>query len=431
MLPKFLILIFCHLLSTTNSAEADTSQLESECCYGQSLVYRKYVEFVGKSSVTLNGNHCIDQGRETWNIINTWKFLRDFMTFWPFIIFNLFRNDFHALVRNWDSASHQSRKQMWLSAKFTLKRNYLSRQTNNNYCRSLRKGKKPGCYISPNKWEYCDVPRCSETLLDSTGIYYKGKRNHVGGENEVPAESCLSWNTTSELRLRNTKHNFCRNPDSDPRGPWCSTENSSKSYCKSLSICKMRVAKLVDTKLTVLPDKVKNRLKLQKRKNPSKNPKTTTKKPKTSIKPKLTRKISKPAETWEPPCGKVCKCGMRCAGNQDINTCAFVKNDGQVERGEEPWHVAIINRATKQLICSGSILNRRHILTAASCVTAFKNALVEKANRINKKQILVATGFHKRGPFTGNIESNWNYKATSFFFYHFVVSFYVFWLLLV
>jgi hypothetical protein len=392
MLLKLLILTFCQLLSTTNSAEADTSQLESECCYGQSLVYRKYVEFVGKKSITLHGNECM----------------------------------------NWDSTSHKVQKQTWLTAKFTLKRNYLSRKTNNNYCRSLRKGKKPGCYVSPSKWEHCNVPRCAETLLDNTGIYYKGKRNRVGGENiefsakqkSAPTnarnqlslgETCLSWNTTNELRLRNTKHNFCRNPDSDPRGPWCATETTKKSYCTSLSICKMRVAKLVDTKLTVLPDKVKSRLKLQKRRKLSKrpssasdnrNPATTTKKPKTTTKPG--RKISKQVETWEPPCGRVCKCGMRCAGDQGINTCAFVKNDGQVERGEDPWHVAIINRATKQLICSGSILNRRHILTAASCVTAFKNALVEKANRINKKQILVATGFHKRGPFTGDIESGRN-----------------------
>ena len=355
----FFLAILCQLLTKINFITADdTSQLESECCYGQSLVYRKYVEFVGKRSETRLGNTCM----------------------------------------NWDSEELPNRKRKWLENKFKVKRNYLSRQINNNYCRSLRKGKKPGCYVSPNKWENCDIPRCAETLLDEKGIYYKGKTNRAQN-----SKLCLPWSDTDEVgHLRDSKHNFCRNPNSDPNGPWCFTgENSEKSYCSSLTICKMRVAKLVDAKLTVLPKQKK-----------------ITKKPKKKIKQKSpspknsenSRKVTKPKETWEPPCGKICKCGMRCSSNQGISACAFVKNDGQVERGEEPWHVAIVNKATKQLICSGSILNRRHILTAASCVTAFKNAMIQKANRINKKQILVATGFHRRGPFVGDIESGKNVR---------------------
>ena len=167
----------------------------------------------------------------------------------------------------------------------------------------------------------------------------------------------------------------------------------------------MRVAKLVDPKLTVQLEK--EDIKANKSKGRQKNLKKADrpKKQKSPIQSNSSRRMKKVTETWEPPCGRVCKCGMRCASNQSINTCSFVKNDGQLERGEEPWHVAIINKATKQLICSGSILNRRHILTAASCVTAFKNSITEKATKIKKQQILVASGFHKRGPFTGNIES--------------------------
>ena len=107
---------------------------------------------------------------------------------------------------------------------------------------------------------------------------------------------------------------------------------------------------MVDAKLTVLKKRTKP-------KDPPKRAPIGTRKRPSAAKKRL-------QETWEPACGKVCKCGMRCAADQTISVCSFIASDGQVERGEEPWHVAIVNRATKQLICSGSILNRKYSLLA-------------------------------------------------------------------
>ena len=48
--------------------------------------------------------------------------------------------------------------------------------------------------------------------------------------------TCQHWNTNSphEVKIKpiNADHNYCRNPDGDPRGPWCYTTSEIKwDYC--------------------------------------------------------------------------------------------------------------------------------------------------------------------------------------------------------
>ena len=48
--------------------------------------------------------------------------------------------------------------------------------------------------------------------------------------------SCQHWQTNSphEVKIKplNADHNYCRNPDGDPRGPWCYTTSEIKwDYC--------------------------------------------------------------------------------------------------------------------------------------------------------------------------------------------------------
>ena len=53
---------------------------------------------------------------------------------------------------------------------------------------------------------------------------------------------CQSWSAVKPHRsmfLTDEGHNYCRNPNNDPRGPWCYTidDYTEKAYC---DICDMR-----------------------------------------------------------------------------------------------------------------------------------------------------------------------------------------------
>ena len=48
--------------------------------------------------------------------------------------------------------------------------------------------------------------------------------------------TCQNWQTNSphivKIKPKNADHNYCRNPDGDPRGPWCYTTSEIKwDYC--------------------------------------------------------------------------------------------------------------------------------------------------------------------------------------------------------
>ena len=109
---------------------------------------------------------------------------------------------------------------------------------NNNYCRNPDNDPNgPWCYTMNTKerYDYCDIPACKKqppkydeerirdvNCVDDKGTKYKGTVNHVvkGGN----TYKCQSWSAVSPHRsmfLINEKHNYCRNPNNDPNGPWC------------------------------------------------------------------------------------------------------------------------------------------------------------------------------------------------------------------
>ncbi|CAG0886094.1 unnamed protein product [Darwinula stevensoni] len=113
-----------------------------------------------------------------------------------------------------------------------------------NYCRNPGSGERPWCFVSDfpsTEWEYCDIPLCNELgkflgleiqtpvpmecKLTKWGGEYLGNKNVTGS-----GEPCLPWlSRVSSEREYDThlpsfsdsldsRHNFCRNPDSSPDG---------------------------------------------------------------------------------------------------------------------------------------------------------------------------------------------------------------------
>ncbi len=62
--------------------------------------------------------------------------------------------------------------------------------------------------------------------------------SHIKGQVNTTQRgySCQHWQTNSphevKIKPKNADHNYCRNPDGDPRGPWCYTTSEIKwDYC--------------------------------------------------------------------------------------------------------------------------------------------------------------------------------------------------------
>ncbi|XP_063925673.1 modular serine protease-like [Zophobas morio] len=64
----------------------------------------------------------------------------------------------------------------------------------------------------------------------------------------------------------------------------------------------------------------------------------------------------------EPKCQPVC-------GQKTVEATPLIIEGTNVTKGEYPWQVAIYRKSDNLLICGGSLLNQRVILTAAHCVT--------------------------------------------------------------
>ncbi|CAG5105809.1 Oidioi.mRNA.OKI2018_I69.chr1.g2473.t1.cds [Oikopleura dioica] len=118
---------------------------------------------------------------------------------------------------------------------------------NHNYCRNPDNDPNgPWCYTTdPSvRFAYCDIPRChgkGETCLeDRSGTSYRGfahKAITETGEEVL----CQSWNAVKPHRsmfLIDEKHNYCRNPNKDPKGPWCYTTDKrvKTAYC-NIRVC--------------------------------------------------------------------------------------------------------------------------------------------------------------------------------------------------
>lgn len=109
---------------------------------------------------------------------------------------------------------------------------------NNGYINRLDGLKEMIARDSDEGWQQARV-RDGKRCLDGNGVDYRG-----GVATTVDGVACRPWN---ELKQRNPFHpskpkniskdlrsNFCRNPDNDPRGPWCFVQTRNRvryQYC--------------------------------------------------------------------------------------------------------------------------------------------------------------------------------------------------------
>ncbi|CAG0882827.1 unnamed protein product [Darwinula stevensoni] len=129
----------------------------------------------------------------------------------------------------------------------------------NNSCRNYGSMERPWCIVSLANltWEYCDIPLCHgpkvfEWCLDCTEpaecMQTTNGREYLGLKNVTRSgKKCQPWLSqmpnvhSTILRLPmfpdpvvDSRHNYCRNPDLDKKGPWCYNgegTNPEWEYC--------------------------------------------------------------------------------------------------------------------------------------------------------------------------------------------------------
>ncbi|XP_052075436.1 plasminogen-like [Mytilus californianus] len=116
-----------------------------------------------------------------------------------------------------------------------------------NYCRNPDASSNgPWCFTTDPEvfWEFCSIPLCAKECLQNTkGLAYKGTVSTTRS-----GHNCKSWAGISiNNEIQTDQHNYCRNPDADPNGPWCFTSNPDVLWEEcSIPLCVTQIGKLDD-----------------------------------------------------------------------------------------------------------------------------------------------------------------------------------------
>ncbi|KAG7454310.1 hypothetical protein MATL_G00258320 [Megalops atlanticus] len=129
--------------------------------------------------------------------------------------------------------------------------NYKCKDLRENYCRNPDGAELPWCFTTDPRvrMAFCtNIPRCgtvtreTEECYEGNGEGYRGRLSKT--RSGIP---CRPWEETNKSGDREASAaetglelNYCRNPDKDKHGPWCTTNSSSIpwDYCM-IKPCKL------------------------------------------------------------------------------------------------------------------------------------------------------------------------------------------------
>ncbi|CAG0891571.1 unnamed protein product [Darwinula stevensoni] len=191
----------------------DDDELCPAAVYPDCRLSEKGMEYVGKTNVTETGKPCLRWDSE--RVTSSYKSLDagfDEVLFFEEHFINL------------DTSSHE------------------------NFCRNPTGLARPWCFIDDDgfKMTFCRIPLCNDFSVPECKVSQKGGE-YVGVKDKtISGFDCIPWlDVDSGDTDRNywllkgsfsdeltDTHNFCRNPNGNPGGPWCNIRDSRKPHLK-------------------------------------------------------------------------------------------------------------------------------------------------------------------------------------------------------
>ncbi|CAG0890884.1 unnamed protein product [Darwinula stevensoni] len=117
-----------------------------------------------------------------------------------------------------------------------------------NYCRNPTGLEKPWCFVNDNdlQMEFCWIPQCNDFSVPECKLTQKGGEYMGTKDKTISGFHCIPWldhDSSVVDRIRGSRkgslpdeltgsHNFCRNPNGYPGGPWCNVRDSGRPNLK-------------------------------------------------------------------------------------------------------------------------------------------------------------------------------------------------------